>query len=122
MDVVEVEPCRGLVEDEERASRRHLIGIKRLARLLRDVRRQAHPLRFASGERGCGLAQAQVTETDFLEYAEPVGDLWMAGEERKGFANRHSEHIVNILVAVAHFQNGRLEPLAAAVLADQFNV
>ncbi len=43
-------------------------------------------LGFAAGERGGGLAEADVAEADFVEHGELVHDLRVAGEEAQGLA------------------------------------
>ena len=49
------------------------------------MRGELDALGFAAGERGGGLAEADVAEADFVEHGELVDDLRMAGEEAEGF-------------------------------------
>ena len=47
------------------------------------MRRQPHPLGLAARKRGGGLAEAQVTEADFLQDAQLLRDARMTAEERE---------------------------------------
>ena len=76
-DVVEVEAGRGLVEYIEDA----------LVFRAREMRRKFQTLRFASGERGGGLAEAEITEADFIQDAELGDNFGDAREERQRFAS-----------------------------------
>ena len=48
--------------------------------------------------------------------------LGTPAEKVQRLAHRQAEDFVDILVAIAHFQNAALEARAAAFLADQFDV
>ncbi len=80
---------------------------------------QLEPLRFAAGKRVERLPQPQVTEPDFLEHFQAVGNLRAArvvdlGKEFDRFANRQFQQIGNRSAAQAHFQNVRLKAFAFA--------
>src|SRR5271157_1133580 len=112
VDVLKVQACGGLIEDEERV----------LAGALGEMSRQTHALRFAAGERGGGLAQAQVAEAHLVQHANPGADLAHAGEKNQRLPHRHLEHVVNALSLVEHFQDARLKTATTAFLAHQFDV
>src|SRR5271157_2530860 len=79
-------------------------------------------LRFAAGKRGGRLAEAEIAEANLVEDAKFRDDFGEVHEEGQGFAHGHIENIMDILAVVANVENAALEALAAALLADQFNV
>ena len=111
-DVIEVETSRGLVENVEDAA------IFRAG----EMRGQLQALGFAAGERGGGLAEAQITEADFVEHTQLGNDFGHVDEKGEGFANGHLQDIVNVFAVIADFQDTVFETLAAAFLADKFDV
>ena len=62
LDVLEMQPGGGLVEDVERPP----------GGLARELGRELHPLGLAAGERGGGLAQLDVAEPHLSQRGEPL--------------------------------------------------
>ena len=83
-DVVEVEAGGGLVEDVEGAAAALWPRCRSALRVVMragggEVRGELDALGFAAGERGGGLAEADVAEADLVEHVELVDDLgWPA--------------------------------------------
>src|SRR4029079_439117 len=77
---------------------------------------------FTAGQRCCRLAQTQITETDVVEYTQPVRDLRHFTKERDRFAHGHAEHLVHILAAITNVENLLLETRAFTFFAVQFHV
>ena len=69
--------------------------------------RELDALGFAAGERGGGLAEAEVAEADLVEHGELVDDLGVAGEEVQGFAHGHVEDVVDVLALVLDLEDAR---------------
>src|SRR3989344_6965184 len=72
LDVLEVEAGRRLVEEIQ--------GFARIA--LAELRGELHPLGFAAGERGCGLAKLQIAEADLFQNLQAImepGDVLKEG-------------------------------------------
>src|SRR5690606_5218952 len=93
-DVLEVEPCRRLVEDVQRPSgapTRQFLG-------------QLHPLGLAAAERRRGLAELDVAEAHLLQRAELAGDGREALEERQRLLDVEVEDVGNRLAAIAHVE------------------
>ena len=111
-DVLEVQAGGGLVEDIEDA----------VIFRPRKIGSQLEALRFAARKRGCRLAEAKITEADFVEHAQLGNDFGNTGEKSQGFARGHLENIVDILAAIANVENAGLEASAAAFLADELDV
>ena len=79
-------------------------------------------LGFAAGERGGGLAEADVDEADLVEDVELVDDLGMAGEVGEGFLDGHVEDVVDVLALVLDVEDGGLVTGAVAFFAGQLDV
>ena len=111
VDVGEVQPARRLVEHVDPALLRHLNG-------------QLEPLSLTAGERGEGLAHAEVAEPDggmrsrIVCAAAPRLTL---GEELLGLGDRHREHLGDVLAAQLVFEHLGLKPLALAHLAERLD-
>ena len=86
------------------------------------VRGQLHALRFASGERGGRLAEAQVAEADFVEHAQFFREPGNVGEKPERFAHGEVQDFVNVLAFVVDFEHLRLVARALAFVADQLHV
>ena len=86
------------------------------------MRGQLDALGFAAGERGCGLAEADVAEADFVEDGELVQDLRLAGEEAQGFFDGEVQDFVNALALVLDFEHAGLVAGAVAFFAGQLDV
>ena len=84
--------------------------------------RELDALGFAAGERGGGLAEADVAEADLVEHGELVDDLRVAGEEVEGFAYGHVEHVVDVFALVLHFEDGGLVARGVALFAGELDV
>ncbi len=81
--VLEVEAGRRLVEDVERASRGPLA----------ELARELDPLRLASREGRCRLAELDVAEPHVVERLQDAGDTRLVLEERQRLLDRHVEHV-----------------------------
>ena len=128
-DIVEVEAGGGFVEDVEGAAAGFRCGLVGGGTAVGDrtgggeMRRELDALGFAAGERGGGLAEADVAEADLVEDVELVGDLWGSGEVDQSFLDGHVEDVVDVLVAVLHFEDGVLVAGATvALFAGKFDV
>src|SRR6202140_2170971 len=86
------------------------------------MRRQFHALRFASRERRRRLPKAQVSQPDFLQRPQLLGDLWRLGKEFQRLLHRQVQHFVNVLAAIAHLEHRRLVARALALLTNQFDI
>src|SRR5258706_5124791 len=84
--------------------------------------RQFNSLRFTTRQRGGRLTQAQVTQTNFIKYAELVYDFCDVAEEGERFTDGHVQHVMNILAAIAHVQNLLFETCTLAFFTNQFDV
>ena len=102
-DVGEMEAGGRFVEDEERAA----------VAFGGEVGGELEALRFAAGERGRGLADAEVVEADVDQALELRLQLAVAAEESEGFAGGHVENFGDVEAAVFDFEN--LAAIAAAV-------
>src|SRR5690349_22506439 len=111
-DVVEVQSCRGLVENVKDPRN---VG-------LREVRGELQALRFAAGKGGGGLAEPQIAETDFVENAQFRNDLGHTHEKSQRLTHRQLQHFVNVFSAITNFKHAALEPRAAALFANQLDV
>ncbi len=101
------------------SGRRFVENIKHArVRLMHEMRGQLQTLRFATGERRRRLPQPQITEADFVEHLQ-LGDDFRHGREKSDrLAHGELQHLVNVFLAVAHFQYAALESRAAAFLAN----
>jgi hypothetical protein len=60
-----------------------------MERAVGEVGGELDALGFAAGERGGGLAEADVAEADFVEDVELVDDFGVTGEVAEGFLDGH---------------------------------
>src|SRR5882724_9654056 len=104
-DVGEVEAGGGLVEDEERAA----------VAFGGEVGGELEALRLAAGERGRGLADAEVVEANVDEEFESRLELALAAEEGEGFACRHVVDLGDVEAAVFDFEDFAAVTAAAAL-------
>ncbi len=95
LNVVKMQPGRGLVENKKGSS---------LARL-GHVRCQFQTLRLAAGERGQRLPQADVFQADSAKGRERVGDFLGTFKKFQGFGYSEIENLTNIFAAVKNFQD-----------------
>ena len=79
-------------------------------------------LGLAAGERGGGLAEAEVAEADLVEDGELFEQLGFAGEEAQGLLDGHVEHVVDVLALVLDLEDVGLVAGAVAVFAGQLDV
>src|SRR5258708_2042540 len=86
------------------------------------MRRQFHALRLAAREGGRGLSQPQISQPNFLERPQLLGDLGRLGEELQRFLHRQIQYFVNVFSSVTHLEYRRLVARALALLTDQFDV
>ena len=86
------------------------------------MRGQLDALRFAAGERGGRLAEAQIAQADFVEHGEFFEQAGLAGKEAQRLLHRHLQHLVDVLALVLDFENPGLVAGAVAVFAGQLDV
>src|SRR5437588_1214830 len=103
LDVGEVQAGGGLVEDVEGATGGNL----------GELGGELDGLGLAAGERGGGLAEADVAESDGVEGLEPAPDLGDVLEEREGFLDGHGEDVGDAPSLEADLE--RLAVVAASV-------
>ena len=126
LDVVEVEACGGLVEDEEDG----LVGGPAfVSGVLAEAEEvgELDALALAAAEGAAVLAEGDVAEADVVQGHELGGDaggggLAGGGEEFDGFVYAHVEHVADVLAAVADFEHVLDEAFAAAGLAGHDDV
>src|SRR5687767_6083548 len=94
-DVIEVQPCRWLVEYIKDA----ISGSRR------QVRRNFDALRLPSRQRRRRLPEAQVPEADLIEHLKTAQHLRRSAEECERLAHGQIEYLVDVLRAVLHFEN-----------------
>ena len=111
-DVVEVQACGGFVADEERA---FIAG-------LGEMGGEFDALGFATGERGGGLAEAEVAEADFVEEFQAGDEAGRLTEDANGLFDGKVEDLVDVEVLVANVEDGGLVAGSVALFADQFHV
>src|ERR1700693_562951 len=90
-----------------------------------EVSNQLQALRFAAGKRVQGLAEAQVTQANFIQNIERLGEgLEFADlpEELDRFVNSQFEQIVNRLAVQFNFQDMRLESFSFAFGAPHIEI
>ncbi len=119
VDVVEMQPRGGFVEEEQHVALHGVLG---------EERRELHALRLAARERRGGLSQLDVTQSHLLQRQQPVDDAPAYGvglvfaEEGHGVVDGHFQYVVDRTAAVFHFEYLLLEAPAAARLAFEFDV
>ena len=112
LDVVEMQPGGGLVQDVE-----GLAG-----GTLGELARQLHALRLTARERGGILAEAHVRQADVGERLELPGRGRHVLEEARGILDGHVEHFVDVLAAVADLERLAVITLAAAHVTRHVHV
>ena len=83
---------------------------------------QLHPLGFAAGQGGGGLAQLDVAQAHVHEGLKLVADLGQILEEGQGLLHRHLQHLVDVFALVAHLESLPVVALALAHLAGDVDV
>ena len=83
---------------------------------------QLHPLGFAAGQGGAGLAQLHIAQAHVVKRLDLVQDLLLVGKEGAGLLHRHVQHVCNILALVAHLQGLPVVALAAADVAGHVHI
>src|SRR6185369_3200106 len=81
-----------------------------------------HALCLAARECRRGLSKSQITQTDFFQNAQLLGDLRSLGEEFQRFFDRKVQGLVNILSFVTNVEHLRFVACAFALLTDQLYV
>ncbi len=111
-DVLEVQPCGGLVQDVD--------GTPGGAPL--QFGGELDPLCLTAGQRRCRLAEADVTQSHVVEGAQVPGDRGNGGEELRGLLDRHVEDLGDAAVLVVDLQRLPVVPGALADLARHVHV
>src|SRR5256885_14379835 len=83
-DIVEVQTGGRLVEDVEQT----------LAAVRRQMRGDLDPLRLSARQRGCRLAEPQISEPNLVEHLKAPQHLRRTAEERERLAHREVEHLM----------------------------
>src|SRR5260370_1376917 len=122
-----MEASGGVVEDVEGAAGGVLRGVVAGGAVgdgagRGEVRGEFDALGFAAGERGGGLAEADVAEAYFIEDVELVDDLGVAGEVDEGLLNGHVEDVVDVLALVADVEDGGFVTGTVALFAGELDV
>ena len=114
VDVVEVKPRGGFVEDEKRGD----------GALLREVVGQFHALVLAAREGRGRLPEFDITESHIAERPEALDDLLLAVgfEEVEGLVDRHFEDVVNVLSFETHVEDLILEAATVARFAFEYEI
>ena len=112
LNVVEVEPGRGLVEDVERAS----------CRALAQLAGELDALSLPARERRRGLPESHVAQPDVHERRQEAHDLGVVAEQLGGLGNAHVEHVRDRLALVGDPERGLVEALPEALLAGHVDV
>ena len=79
-------------------------------------------LRLSAGQRGRGLPEANIPQSDLHERVEVAGDRRVSLEERGGLLDRHIKHVGDGLAVVFDLQGFAVVPLAVAFLAFDVHV
>ena len=111
-DVVEVQAGGWLIEYVER-----LAGVA-----LGQLPGQLHPLRLAAGQRGRALSQFDVGQAHVHQGLQLAGQHRHRIEEGSRLLDGHVEHLVDVLVLVAHVQGLPVVALALALIAGDVDV
>src|SRR5882762_10681604 len=102
-----MQPRGGLVEDVQDAS----FAPQRVPRIRRpsnvpsrrlQVRRQFHALGFSARQGSRGLSQPQVTQSNFFQNAQLLGDLGNFSEKLQSLLHRQVKRLVNVLGSIAN--------------------
>jgi hypothetical protein len=106
LDVARVQADAGFVEDVYRP---RLVGVQPGG--------QAQPLRLATGQGGCRLAEGQVAETDLLQRDERAADRPVSMEMLSRLVDGHREHVRDRLAIHRDPQRLLVVPASAAFVA-----
>ncbi len=119
-DIVKMQPRRRFVEEEQSPL---LLPPLARARPPGKVPREFEPLCLAAAQRGHGLTQLHVAETDRLKRLEPAYDLTVTIEEAARFVRRHVQHVGNGSAAPqSYVENLRAETAAVTVRTPDVDV
>ena len=77
---------------------------------------------FAPAQRGGGLTEAKISESDFVENFQPRKHFVRAGEKCKRLTHGELQHFVNVAVPIAHVEHAGFESRSFAFVADQFDI
>ena len=83
---------------------------------------QLHPLGFAAGQRGTGLAQLHISQTHVYHGLGFFADFGDVLEELHCFLGGHVQHLGNVLTLVLHLQGLPVIPLAMAHLTGHVHI
>ena len=86
------------------------------------MRRQLHPLRFASRKRRSRLPEAQIAQPDFIKHAQFFREPRNLGKKLQPLANGQVQHFMNVLAFVVDIEHLRLVARAFAFVANQFHI
>ena len=104
------------------ASRGFVENVEHTACALAQCQREAHPLMFATRQRGKWLSQCEIPETDTNQWRETRDDARLVCEDLNRFVNRKGEHFGNRPSRVWHFQNFAAIAGPVAFVAGDSNV
>src|SRR5207245_8643946 len=86
------------------------------------MRRKFQTLRFTPGKSRGRLPQPQIAQSDLVEDLQLRGAPGRARGTRQGLAHREMKHLVDVPVAIAHFEHAALEARSTALLTDKFHI
>ena len=107
-NVVEMQSGGGFVQNVQRAA----------GGFAGKLRGQLHPLGFASAQGGGLLAEPQVTEADFSQGLQRIGNLGHGAEEVHALIHGHVEDVSDVFSLVGDLQRFAIIAFAVASLAD----
>src|SRR5438045_4131050 len=124
-NVIEMQACCRFVENEQIASKGRVGGWRGLGSISRarcgaafyQMTDEFQPLGLAAAERTERLTQSQITESDFLQNFEGVGERLFFSDLRepcRRFCHGEFEHIVNRFAVQFSFKHVRLEAASLA--------
>src|SRR5687768_16253785 len=93
-DILEVQSCRGFVEDVQGAS----------CIPLRELGRELHALRLASRERGRALTEMDVAQSHVVQRLELLPDARLVLEERQRVLHREIQDFADVQGAKTYFE------------------
>ncbi len=111
-NVVAVEACRGLVEEQEGCGGFVVAGF-----VVGDFVEKFHELEalcLAARERVERLPEREISEADFVEQREFFDNFFIVSEELDCLGNRHREYLGGVFAVVAELQNFRSKTPAFA--------
>ncbi len=121
-DVIEVEAGGGLVEDVEDTAGLGGPGGGVGGTYLGEMGGELDALGFSAGQRGGGLAEAEIAEADFVEDGELLKQAGLANKEAERLLDGHLKDFVNVLALVLNLEDAGLVAGAVAVFTGEFNV